>query len=156
MHVRRAQERDVDDILRLLVEVNMVHHAIRPDLFKGPATKYDARELLAKLDDDKEPIFVCVDENDALLGYIFCQVEVTEESELRYGIRTLYIDDLCVDERVRGMHVGRSLYGHVLDYARRNRFHNVTLHVWGGNDAALRFYRKMGMTDQFICLEQVL
>ena len=49
MSIRRAQEHDIEDILRLLVEVNMVHHTIRPDLFKGPATKYNAQELAEKL-----------------------------------------------------------------------------------------------------------
>ena len=156
MHIRRAVEHDIDDILRLLVEVNMVHHAIRPDLFKGPATKYNAQELAQKLKDDDEPIFVYADDQDRLLGYIFCQTEVTEESPLRTGIRTLYIDDLCVDEKSRGQHVGKALYEYVLDYAKKNGFYNVTLHVWGGNDSALKFYRRMGMKDQFICLEQIL
>ena len=127
MSIRRAQEHDIEDILRLLVEVNMVHHTIRPDL-----------------------------DEDRLLGYIFCQEEVVQESPLRTGIRTLYIDDLCVDERSRGQHVGKALYEYVLDYAKKNGFYNVTLHVWGGNDAALKFYRIMGMSDQYICLEQIL
>ena len=156
MSIRRAKEQDIADILRLLVEVNMVHHNIRPDLFKGPATKYSAAELSEKLKDDSEPVFVFTDTEDRLLGYIFCQTEVTEESPLRTGIRTLYIDDLCVDERSRGQHVGRQLYEYVLAYARENGFYNVTLHVWGENDSALKFYRKMGMSDQFICLEQIL
>ena len=156
MSIRRAQEHDIDDILRLLVEVNMVHHTIRPDLFKGPVTKYNAQELAEKLQDDREPIFVFTDGEDRLLGYIFCQEEVVQESPLRTGIRTLYIDDLCVDERSRGQHVGKALYEYVLDYAKKNGFYNVTLHVWGGNDAALKFYRKMGMSDQYICLEQIL
>ncbi len=156
MNIRRAMERDIDDILRLLVEVNMVHHTIRPDLFKGPATKYSREELLAKLHLEDDPIFVCVDDEDRLLGYIFCETEVVEESPLRTGIRTLYIDDLCVDEKSRGQHVGKALYEYVLGYAKQNGFYNVTLHVWGGNDSALKFYRRMGMTDQFICLEQIL
>ncbi len=156
MRIRRAEKKDIDDILRLLVEVNMVHHTIRPDLFKGPATKYNAEELAAKLREDEDPIFVGVDEDDRLLGYIFCQSEEVEESPLRTGIRTLYIDDLCVDETSRGQHVGQKLYEYVLDYAREKGFYNVTLHVWGGNESALAFYRKMGMTEQFTCLEQVL
>ena len=191
MQIRYAEERDTDDILRLLVQVNMVHHTIRPDLFKGPATKYNAHELAQKLGDDDEPIFVyaddedrllgyifcqtevtkeflaklhleddpifvCVDDEDRLLGYIFCMTETVEESPLRTGIRTLYIDDLCVDETSRGQHVGQMLYRHVLDYARSKDYYNVTLHVWGGNDGALRFYRAMGMQDQFTCLEQIL
>ena len=156
MHIRRAQEQDIDDILRLLVEVDMVHHAIRPDLFKGPATKYSAQELAEKLKNDSDPVFVCADDTDRLLGYIFCQTVVTQESPLCTGIRTLYIDDLCVDERYRGQHVGKALYEYVLAYARQNGFYNITLHVWDGNDRALQFYRKMGMTDQYTCLEQIL
>ncbi len=156
MTIRKAETRDIEEILRLLVQVNMVHHCIRPDLFKGPATKYSAGELEQILRRENDPVFVCEDGNGRFLGYIFCQTQITEESPLRTGIKTLYIDDLCVDETARGKHVGKALYEYALDYAKREGFYNVTLHVWGGNDAALAFYRKMGMSDQFICLEQVL
>lgn len=156
MQIRYAEERDINDILRLLVQVNMVHHTIRPDLFKGPATKYSREELAAMLHLEDDPIFVCTDDDDRMLGYIFCQTEIVEESPLRTGIRSLYIDDLCVDEKARGHHVGQMLYRHVLEYAREKGYYNVTLHVWGGNDSALSFYRAMGMQDQFTCLEQIL
>ena len=43
--VRSAEARDIPAILDLLVQVDMVHHNGRPDLFKGPATKYSAEEL---------------------------------------------------------------------------------------------------------------
>ncbi len=156
MCIKRAGVRHIDDILRLLTQVNMVHHKIRPDLFKGPATKYTREELEIKLGNDDDPIFVYTDENDRVLGYIFCESQEVPESPLRTGIRTLYIDDLCVDENERGQHIGQKLYRHALDYARGRDYYNVTLHVWGGNDTALKFYRKMGMTDQYTCLEEIL
>ena len=43
--IRRARQEDIPGILDLLVQVDMVHHRGRPDLFKGPATKYSAEEL---------------------------------------------------------------------------------------------------------------
>ena len=156
MSIRRAEKRDIDDLLRLLTEVNMVHHNIRPDLFKGPATKYSHEELEQKLQIEEDPIFVFTNDKDQVLGYIFCVTEVVQESPLRTGIRTLYIDDLCVYETARGQHVGRQLYEYALDYARANGFYNVTLHIWGGNDSALKFYEKMGMQNQYTCLEQIL
>ncbi len=156
MSIRRAETKDIDDILRLLTEVNMVHHTIRPDLFKGPATKYSREELEQKLYIEDDPIFVFTDEEDHMLGYIFCEAQEVKESPLRTGIRTLYIDDLCVDETSRGRHVGKQLYEYVLKYARSKGYYNVTLHVWGGNDAALHFYQKMGMQDQYLCMEQIL
>ena len=50
--VRRAESRDIPAILNLLVQVNMVHHNGRPDLFNGPTTKYTGEELEAILADD--------------------------------------------------------------------------------------------------------
>ena len=156
MKIRRAETADIDDILRLLTQVNMVHHAIRPDLFKGPATKYSREELEAKLQVTEDPIFVYPGDNGRIQGYLFCESQEVKESPLRTGIRTLYIDDLCVDETARGKHIGKQLYDHALDYARSQGFYNVTLHVWGGNAPALKFYQKMGMQNQYQCLEQIL
>ena len=156
MSIRRAEKRDIDALLRLLTEVNMVHHNIRPDLFKGPATKYSREELEQKLQIEEDPIFVFTNDKDQVLGYIFCVTEVVQESPLRTGIRTLYVDDLCVYETARGQHVGQQLYAYAVDYARANGYYNITLHVWGGNDAAQKFYEKMGMQNQYTCLEQIL
>ena len=43
--VRRATEKDIPKILDLLVQVDMVHHLGRPDIFMGPATKYNEAQL---------------------------------------------------------------------------------------------------------------
>lgn len=156
LRVRNAEEKDIPEILRLLVQVNMVHHNIRPDLFKGPATKYSAEEMKTMVRDIENPIFVCTDEEGKFFGYIMCRMERTEESELRTGIKTLYIDDLCVDEKARGHHAGESLYKYAVAYAKKMNCYNVTLHVWGGNDNARKFYEHMGMKDQYTCLETIL
>ena len=70
-HVRNAEIRDIPGILELLVQVDMVHHAIRPDLFNGPATKYTADELASILADPKTPVFVYADEQGRVLGHLF-------------------------------------------------------------------------------------
>ena len=75
--VRRAEARDISAILNLLVQVDMVHHNGRPDLFRGPATKYTADELKAILADEARPVFVCVDEEDRVLGHGFCVMQET-------------------------------------------------------------------------------
>ena len=156
MSIRRAEKKDIDDMLRLLIEVDMIHHNLRPDLFKGPATKYSREELEQMIQVEEDPIFVFTDEHDQVLGYVFCESQEVEESPLRTHIRTLYIDDLCVYETARGQHVGQQLYEYALEYARANGFYNITLHVWGGNESAQKFYEKMGMNNQYTCLEQIL
>ena len=154
--IRRAQEEDIPELHRLLLQVNMVHHQIRPDLFRGPATKYTDEELKALIRKTEDPIFVFPGSDGQLSGYIFCKSEEVKETSLRTGIRTLYIDDLCVDEACRGKHVGQQLYHHALSYAKENHYYNVTLHVWGGNEGAEKFYTRMGLRPQYTCLEAVI
>ena len=152
--MRKANKEDIQRIIELLHQVNMVHHVIRPDLFKPHTTKYNAQELEAMFDDDSRPIFV-YDDND-VLGYAFCQITEVNNNQLLQDIKTLYIDDICVDENARGKHVGKALYEYVRDYAKSIGCNNITLNVWEGNDAALQFYRNMGMKVQKTTMEIIL
>ena len=153
--VRRAAEADIPAILDLLVQVNMVHHNGRPDLFKGPTTKYTADELKAILASDETPVFVCCDEAGRVLGHGFCVLQHSG-GQLMEEHDTLYIDDICVDEAARGTGAGRALYRHILDHARSLGCYNVTLNVWTCNPGAMRFYEKLGMTPYKIGMEQIL
>ncbi len=153
--VRRAEARDIPAILDLLVQVDMVHHNGRPDLFKGPATKYTAEELKAILADEARPVFVCVDERDRVLGHGFCVMQETG-GQLLVEHSTLYIDDICVDEAARGQGVGRALYGYIVEFARRTGCYYVTLNVWTCNPGAMAFYEKLGFAPYKIGMEKIL
>ncbi len=153
--IRPAENKDIDDILKLLVQVNMVHHNIRPDLFNGPATKYTKEELEEIISNPNTPIFV-YDDGDGVAGYAFCIHKQYVGDNIMTDIKTLYIDDLCVDENRRGMHIGHSLYDYVIDYAKKNDYYNVTLNVWYGNDSAMKFYENVGLKVQKIGMEKIL
>ena len=154
--VRSAEERDIPSVLRLLEQVNMVHHNGRPDLFKGPATKYTAAQLRGIFRNPKTPVFVCVDEADAVQGYIMCMLKQAVHDNILTDIKTLYIDDLCVDETLRGTGVGQALYEHAVAFARESGCYNVTLNVWALNPSALHFYERRGMVPQKIGMEYIL
>lgn len=154
--VRRAVEKDIPKLLDLLTQVDMVHHRGRPDIFKGPATKYNASQLQTLLRDDTTPVFVCVNQDDVPLGHAFCVHKQVLGDSVLTDIRTLYIDDICVDSTVRGQHVGKTLYDAVIAYAREQAFYNVTLNVWSCNPTALEFYEAMGLVPQKIGMELLL
>lgn len=169
--IRKAEKRDIPSIIELLHQVDMVHHVIRPDLFKPNTTKYDEQELESLLADDRKPVFVFDAESprpnggmasargqkeSKILGHAFCLVTEVRDDKLLQDIKTLYIDDICVDEKARGKHVGTALYEYVRDYARSIGCNNITLNVWDGNDAAISFYRNMGMRVQKTTMEVVL
>ena len=153
MIVRRATPKDTDRINDLLFQVAGVHSDGRPDIFKSGSKKYTDEELLAIISDDSTPIFVAEDENGYVCGYAFCIYEITEGSNLLCDMKTLYIDDLCVDEKCRGGGVGRALYEYALEYAKKIGCYNLTLNVWECNPTAKRFYEKMGLLPQKTVME---
>ena len=156
MYIRRAKETDMPGINNLLRQVLMVHHNGRPDLFKANAKKYTDEQLAELIKDDTKPIFVCVDEEETVLGYAFCVWQQHINNEILTDIKTLYIDDLCVDETRRGQHIGKRLYEHVLAYAKENKFYNVTLNVWSLNESAMKFYESCGLVPQKVGMEHIL
>ena len=156
MNIRRATEHDMAGINRLLEQVLMVHHMGRPDLFKAGAKKYNDDELKVILADDSRPIFAAVDEAGQVLGYAFCVFQQHIGSHIMTDIKTLYIDDLCVDETLRGQHIGRQLYDYVVQFARESGCYNVTLNVWSCNESAMRFYEKCGLKPQKVGMEVIL
>ena len=141
MEIRFAQNRDIPGLIKLLYQVGDVHHQIRPDIFRSGAIKYTEPELEAILADENSPIFVMV-EKETVLGYCFCQIREYRGSTVLTDRKEIYIDDLCVDETVRGRHVGKQLYEHTCAWAKSIGCNFVTLNVWCGNDSAMAFYEK--------------
>lgn len=155
MNFRRAQIKDIPRIHELLAQVDMVHHLGRPDIFKV-GNKYNDQQLEEIIADDKRPIFVAADDDDQVLGYAFCIYKQVLNDNILTDIKTLYIDDLCVYENLRGQHIGRQLYEYVKVFAKENGFYNLTLNVWSLNEGAQRFYESVGMVPQKIGMETIL
>ena len=152
--VRRAAQGDIPRMIDLLYQVHDVHAQGRPDLFKIGAKKYTEGELSEILKDEGKPIFVAED-NGTVLGYAFCVFQPHEGLNTP-RFTTLYIDDLCVDEAARGKHIGTTLYEYVTAFAKEQGCYNITLNVWTLNDAALGFYKSLGMNVQKYTMEQIL
>lgn len=154
--IRRAFSKDIPGINNLLSQVLLVHHEGRPDIFRGEGQKYTDSELEEILKDDTNPVFVYVDESDSVLGHCFCQTIVHEERPNAYAYKTLYIDDLCIDENVRGKHIGKEMYDFAKNYAKENGYYNLTLHAWECNPKAVGFYNHLGMKVQQYTMEEIL
>ena len=137
--IRRAEPRDLGPVNGLLQQVLTVHHHGRPDLFNATGKKYT---------------FV-YEKDGAVLGYAFCALQHMGNGSLK-DITTLYIDDLCVDERARGQHIGEALFKHVQSFAAEKGGHNITLHVWDCNPGARAFYDAMGLKPLYTSMELIL
>ena len=103
MEIRKAETKDINAILNLLKQVNLIHHNGRPDIF-NIGTKYTYEQLVEIIDDDNCSILVAND-NGKIKGYAFCIYQENKNDNILTDIKTLYLDDLCVDENYRGKHL---------------------------------------------------
>ena len=153
--IRKAEYKDVPRIIELLKDINLIHHLGRPDIFKI-GTKYTEDDLKKIIDDNKDIIFVYTSSSDLVLGYCFTQVHQAINDNLLTDIKTLYIDDLCVEKTTRGLGIGKKLYEFVKNYAKQNGFYNLTLNVWECNPKARGFYDALGLKPMKTYLEEIL
>ncbi len=151
--IRRMKESDIDGVLKLLEEVNLVHHLGRPDLFKK-VTKYSKDDLINMINDDLNPIFVYVDDNK-VKGHAFTQT-INKGNRLVNDIKTLYIDDICVAAEERNKGIASALYEYVKNFAKENQYYNIELNVWSFNEGANNFYLKMGLRPQKVTMEEII
>ena len=155
MVVRRAEIKDIEKINELLLQVAMVHHYGRPDLFKANCRKYKNDELVEIIKDDNRPIFVAEDDG-VVMGYAFCVITDRKDDNVLTDMKNLYIDDLCVDENMRDKHVGTVIYDYVKKYAKEIGCYNLTLNVWSCNESAQKFYERQGLKPQKTTMETIL
>lgn len=156
MLIRRSQIKDIDKLITLLQEVLEIHAKIRPDIFISGTTKYTREELSQKITNDDEPIYVAVDDNDEVIGYAFCVLKQQPFSTNMVPFTSLYIDDLCVDSKYRGQHIGEQLFEYVKAEAKRLGCYEITLAVWAGNGGAERFYDRIGFKTKERIMEYIL
>lgn len=155
MEIRRAKPEDSESIKKLLSQVLEVHYMGRPDLFRADSRKYTDSELEELMTEDDRPIFVAVIGTE-VVGYAFCIMREQRNSNIMNDVKTLYIDDLCVAEGLRGQKIGSALFEYVREYAVKNGCYNLTLNVWACNSAAMRFYEKCGLKPQKTEMEEIL
>lgn len=154
--IRRATKEDIPAINYLLGQVLYVHHVGRPDLFKEKGQKFTPDQLEEMVKDDMNPIYVYVDDDGVVRGHCFCEILDKPESSNTYAYKTMFIEDLCIDEECRGQHVGQQMYDYIKQYAKDNGFYNVVLHAWECNDKAVGFYKHLGMKIQQYTMEEIL
>lgn len=143
LNIRKAEERDIAAIMRLLSQVEELHAKIRPDVFISGMQKYTDLELKDIIKNELTPVYVACSDSGEVLGHLFCVIRLPKRMHVS---KTLYVDDLCVDEASRGNGTGKALFSFAKKLAKELECGALVLNVWEGNDGAKAFYKKMGMS----------
>lgn len=154
MPIRKATTTDIPVLMGFLEQILLVHHQARPDIFKSSGSKYSPEQLEELMAQETTPIFVYENEAGQVLGHLFVTIKESRSSVLN-PVKTLFIEDLCVDENARGQKIGEQLYQFAEDFAQEIGCYNLTLNVWNDNAGALRFYERLGLKPQETVMERI-
>jgi len=146
MKTRNASIEDIDKISKLMLQVAEIHSNARKDIFKEKNREQMKLELKGRLDEN-ENILVMENGKELVGVMIFKIKEVKNHSALK-DRNVLWIDELVVDETLRGKGIGTILFGEAKKFAKDKHCDSVELNCWNFNERAIAFYEKCGMKVQ--------
>jgi GNAT superfamily N-acetyltransferase len=93
----------------------------------------------------EDPAFagIVVEQGQGLIGYLL----YTWGYDTDRAMRHLFVIDLLVDERVRGLGVGRALMARAAAVCRARGGGELFWAVYEKNESAMAFYRRLGAVD---------
>ena len=153
LFVRRMKEEDYKGILPLQEEIQRLHEAARPDVFRRGAVSYPEEAFRRVLNDPDWRCAVCEAEGD-IVGFVFACVRRLRDHRNMRDADMLLIDDICVREDFRRRGVGRALIAYAEAAAKEAGCGRLELSVWSFNKEALEFYRAMGLSPRELRMEK--
>ena len=140
LSLRRAAVEDAEILRVLNADVQRVHAALLPDLFKPAAaesfTANHARAMLMHPDN----IVIIATCSGVPTGYAYAEARRRLENAFTYGVDEVYLHHLSVVPEYRRQGIGTALLDGVADAAHALGIERVALDVWTANKQALAFF----------------
>ncbi|MCB9561937.1 MAG: GNAT family N-acetyltransferase [Kofleriaceae bacterium] len=148
MSVRRATVDDAAALASLCAEVQALHVAAMPHLYR----RFDdlapvIADFRDRLGDDARASWIA-EVDGVAAGYVCTQVVRQAAHVYALARAHLYVDQMGVRADLRGRGVGRALIDEVRAHARALALPRVVLDVQGFNAGAEAFYRRLGFTTR--------
>jgi GNAT superfamily N-acetyltransferase len=143
--VRFAEEQELDRVNELRRQVNDLHVAGKPDVFK-PGFPEELREYIRVIWNDPDKQIVVAEMEGEICGFAVLNHIRKPETPYMYERDFLDIDEFCVDEAHRRAGVATEMIDFIRAYAAEQGFHRIELNMWEFNRDALLFYEAVGFS----------
>ena len=141
--VRFAREEDLERVNELRRQVNDVHVAGKPEVFK-PGFGDELRDYLFVIREDPEKQIVVAEREGKVCGFAVLNHINKPENPFMFERDFLDIDEFGVDEHSRRQGVAAEMIRFIRDWAKEQGFRRIELNMWSFNRGALAFYEAVG------------
>jgi len=141
--VRFAEEKDLDRVNELRGQVNALHAAGRPDVFK-PDFCQELRDRAEEILRGENSDILVAERDGVICGMASVEYLTRPESPYMWERKFYYVAEFGVDEAFRRQGVGRELMDFMRQDARKRGFSRIELDGWEFNTNAMKFYEAVG------------
>ena len=143
MEIRFAKENELDRVNELRKQVNDVHVAGKPEVFK-PGFGEELRDYINEIWNDPEKEIIVADIDGKICGFAIINHIIRPENPFMKERDFLDVDEFCVDKACRRQGIASELISFIKNHARERGFSRIELNMWEFNQDALRFYEAVG------------
>ena len=155
MMVRWAKEDELGRINELRRQVNDLHVAGKPEVFK-PGFSQDLQDYIIEIWSDPEKEIVVAELDGVIVGFAVLHHINKPENPYMFERDFLDIDEFGVDEAFRRQGVATAMVDFIREYAKEKGFRRIELNMWEFNADALAFYKAAGFTTYRRYMEMFL
>ena len=145
MNLRFAVEADLERVNALRRQVNDLHVAGKPEVFK-PGFPPELRDFIHVIFAAPDQWILVAEEDGEILGFAVLHRIVRPETPFMHVRDFLDIDEFCVDEGHRRQGVATAMIDFIRGWAKEQGFTRLELNMWEFNREALAFYEAAGFT----------
>ena len=145
MIVRFAKEDELDRINELRKQVNDLHVAGKPEVFR-PGFSRELQDYIFEIWSDPEKEIAVAELDGVIVG--FAILHHINKPENPYMVERDYLDinEFGVDEAYRRRGAAAAMIDFIRDHAKKKGFHRIELNMWEFNQGALAFYEAAGFS----------
>jgi diamine N-acetyltransferase len=147
MTIRKAETADIPAIARLYWESDNFHFRHESWIYRETTESHRSEEYLSGCIDQADGLFIVADDEGPVAGFAYGY----EESRGHFPFhrqRTFFcLENIVVEEGLRGRGIGRELLKAVIAHARLRGYSDVTLNVYSFNVGAIRLYEEFGFGE---------
>jgi ribosomal protein S18 acetylase RimI-like enzyme len=141
--VRWARENELERVNELRMQVNALHVAGKPEVFK-PGFPEELRNYIYAIHKDPEQFITVAVKDGTICGFAVLHHINRPENPFMKERDFLDIDEFCVDEAFRRQGVASEMIDFIREFAKEKGFHRIELNMWEFNQEALAFYEAAG------------
>ena len=143
MTVRFAREDELDRVNELRRQVNDLHVAGEPEIFK-PGFCDELRDYIHVIWEDPQKEIAVAEQEGEICGFAVLNHINRPENPFMFERDYLDIDEFGVDENCRRQGVASEMLRFIREWAKEQGYSRLELNMWAFNRGALAFYEAAG------------